>query len=505
MRNWIAPRYSVARRARQRVNDAIFDIAERFPRVLPGVHEISRRWNSKSDRIAAPDQLAIRPLHLAFSDLYLVEEFERLGHGVRRLLRVAPGLFRPREDNPWLGDPEGRTLSYQNLGWIDLSRLPRSIRPKYLGNVAVTAVNSTPSTRMLSFVTSFTPAFDDEFRRLVTTDGGERVELGWVRQHGFVAERMTPAWIERKVAYDELFLAANKEMTRILRRYVRVGRAMEGPLQAIEVLAIDAALSTVPEEWPQRENDADNSNFARAVFFQTLGRRSPSFGREYRLPWAALYPVDRYAAYDINSYQLLVSTSSYAEYQPAERTARDTESDVRHDLWYRLPRISAMLALQNFYRQLRRAALAARDEIAPLVGGAASARRIRHGHQKMAKANALFFRETRVWTEFGNKFARGFLTKECEAFTRTAKDVATIPEGNLAHDFWPSIEQHHMFCQEQLELLRAAFSEVLAYATLVTNDRLQRVVLWLSVIATIAALLAVPDTVWTWIVGITGM
>lgn len=504
MKHWVAHRHSALNRMRLHLSRVLLRIAvrrpfSRFP-FLSGVRDTAHHVaDDMLELTAAPEGVALRPLRLLFTDVYFLEEFSALDRGMRRLLARARGrstLFPHKGSEDWFVRATQRTSGgTRNVGGLDLTLLPRRLRPKLLCRAHVWAFHVSPSLISLTFSATPSEDFNLRFADLIHTDRLEEVQLAYLWGMGFVGKSFCSAVLTRQAEYDELFLEANRELARVLRHYLGVGLCMEAPLPVVEVLATDTELGDLLATWARDDTKGAERTFRHADFLRSLGY---PFRSRYANDWYQLYQVQRNEHYEIGAYQLLASIPAYRRSHTSTGTPEDVDAQIAHTLHYVAPHLGASVALHGFYRRLRAAVLDVRNGIATILHAQArrgsAIRKMRRGYRTISRANALAFRQERLWTELTDPQRRSFLTTDLDDLRRDALDE---PEERptFGAGLWVTLEETHAFCQEQLTLLRAAFREVLDFATLQMNDRLQRLVLGLTIVATVATVVAlVPET-----------
>jgi hypothetical protein len=459
------------------------------------------------DWTAAPPEWNVRLLQIAFCDFYLPEEFERLFAGLERLRSRCSEVRSFNDDRirEWIDEAHHRAVGASlNYAYLDLQKLAPRKRPTLIEGVHVWLVQISSSLITATFIADPTQKLKEHFRRLATSDRSEQpdiLRLHWNR--GITRMQSYHAVAARNSEYDELFLSANAEMTRILRRYLGVGLAADGPLQIVEVVGVDAQIGELPTSYER--SDEDLPRWRGVSFLHSLGGRLESW-RAFSTSWYRLYPVQRDDRYDIGSYQILVSAADHPKSQEASATPYSDDSSLLHSLSFVHYSLGALLATGAFYRRLRRSVLDVRNEIVPILyrrGQSRRRRRLRYGQQRISRANELAYKEERVWAELKNNLSGSWLDQEISQLKRTEDKNLHLKEMTVSAVVWHQIKSEHQFAKKQISLIRDAYREMLNYRVIETNDRLQRLVSWLTFVATVAAVASLlPEPTRVFIMGL---
>jgi hypothetical protein len=433
----------------------------------------------------------VRLLQIAFCDFYLPEEFDRLFAGLEGLRARCSELrfFNDDRIREWIEEArhraEGASLNY---AYLDLQKLAPRKRPTLIEGVHVWLVQISSSLITATFIADPSQKLKEHFRRLATSDRSQQpdiLRLRWNR--GITRMQAYPAVAVRNIEYDELFLSANAEMTKVLRRYLGVGLAAEGPLQIVEVIGVDAPIGELPTSYDR--SDEDLPRWRGVSFLHSLGGRMESW-KSFSTSWYRLYPVQRDDRYDIGSYQMLVSAADHPKSPEASATPYSDDSSLRYSLSFVHYSLGALLATEAFYRRLRRSVLDVRNEIVPILyrgGQSRRRRRLRYGQERIRRANELAYKEERVWAELKDAPSWNWFDHEVSELKTTEDKRLHLAEMTISAAVRQQMKDEHRFAKKQMSLIRDAYQEMLNYRVIETNDRLQRLVSWLTFVATVAA------------------
>jgi len=327
------------------------------------------------------------------------------------------------------------------------------------------------------------------FRRLFEDPNSLDVEVGRAAR-GSWSSGITAANIVRRRERDELLLAPNAELAKILRRAVGVGLAMSGPLPSIDVLATDRPLSVIPTTLPAGTVAEMPSEWKVPYYLRSLGRNE--LVEPFRNDWIDFAQLDRDDHYRFGGFQLLASRDTHRSAETGE-VEEDKFSDA---LWRVVNGLAPLVALDGFFSTTRSLVSSVRATLLPILRaeseGKAALRNVEQGHLLIAKANGIAFRQELVRHELSKPGTSGWIRLHLPELHAKGE-----PAGDrLDTAMWKGFEYRTKNLASDLDLFRSAFRELLSYTVMVVNDRLQRTVLRLTVLAIALAVFAlVPEQI----------
>jgi hypothetical protein len=121
-------------------------------------------------------------------------------------------------------------------------------------------------------------------------------------------------------------------------------------------------------------------------------------------------------------------------------------------------------------------------------------RAIQRAHQRIARANWLAFRRSRLWQEVTHSAFPIYVTNEINGLVRSADPQLGLERATIPAAIWDQIQYVHRFGTSQLTLMRSTFRQFLDYKNIASSYRLQWEVRCLAIVATVAAVIAlVPE------------
>ena len=507
-RNWPLQTPLGRRRYRLAASNALFSLARRWrwncPAFIEHLRDVAERDERHHglDHTAAPPEANVQITRVVFADIYLAEEFKQLIDGMERLYRrcgMRRFAFHGRTE--WTRKMSSRTRGGSaHFGYFNLQALPHALRPWAFDQLQVRLTQLSPSVVAATFVAVPSVAFTSTFKALTSADEKQLTEIRRFNlSYGVTSAQIWSGHERRRDEIRRLFLSANAEITRILRSYVRAGLAELGPLPSLEVFRSDLPLQDIEAACNPIEASTAVLNNRLSPFLRTLRAAQLAYKR-FVAPWYLIAPHEQ--DFDSTttevSYQLIASAPDHRR-ERSSRTTGGTDGDqLQASLQHVYDPIGPLIAIEAFYAQASAAALAIRNDLVPLLHGRGrmGTRRLRlsTAHRRIARANGLTFREARLAAEVLNRDSWAWFTFDVRDLVRRADARINVACASFAEVIKQTTTRQHAFFTEQMALIRPAYRDVLDYEGIEANDRLQRRVFWLTIVATLAAIMSVvPD------------
>jgi hypothetical protein len=321
-----------------------------------------------------------------------------------------------------------------------------------------------PSAIALVAYATPTPAFAEEFTRLLHTPAARDIRLRWPRRR-FLGYTEFPAKKLRAEEVRQRLLTANKEVTLLFRSYFHAGLSQRGPLPSIEAFTVSQS-----REWLSRVMTLD----APGTHWDLLS----ILGAD---PGHALYETDTYVLYatsvqhgryEFRNLQLL-TTETIREKGSA---APDQHLEIFDDAWH----VSPLLAFDHAYSHAINDVLQARDRLSTAIS-AFHVRRIAWHISHSLRLGVLQFRLRLLRAELGKTSDRSFLHSFTEHIRR--KEHWGSPPATLGDDLWSALQDKQDLLERQLDVVRTTHQEVTALKSLRVGYRLQRIAILLTAAA----------------------
>jgi hypothetical protein len=500
-KRWPKPKYGLRQRVWHRFTAIALKAARRWKAspllILRSLNEWTRYNDKHRSEGAAPSDWRLELFRIDFADLYFAEEFDQLAKGLSKLLPTKARLGSSAEEVVTsIREAGPHSLWSNNGGSFDLERLPATLRPKTITELSLWIDQISPSLISVSYLATPSAALVLAFRRIFEEPSSLDARIGsfsWKYRFAGVGHR--PGNLARRRERDELLLAPNAELVRLLRNYCGVGMAMEGPLASVDVLSTDRPLSALPTQFPEG-TVAENPTEWQPMFYLLALGREPH--RElFRSDWLEFGGVARDDHYQFGGFQLIASKDAFPKDGEEELKGFGFERGV-HDV---SRGFAPFVALAAFYGSLGNSLSKVRSRLLPIfraeAKGRTALRNVKRGHLAIAEANGVAFRQDRVWAELTSKPIPPFILMDMVDL----KGIGRLKGETLSSAFWKRFEARHKFLEEQLEPMLRAFRELLAYKAMRVNDALQKTFLWLGILG-LAIAFAPEDArraVWDWL------
>lgn len=466
---------------------------------------------SKGDLVEMPSGLEITLAKIGFSDLFFPEEFVKLQYGLNRMLSDYPsplGSYDKNQLNEWFSSVQNSEYKAAtiNVGFL-LFNNKGSALSKSFQSANIQLKYIAPSYICLSALFKPSEKLTQKFNTLLKTIPCPQSEIsGFGLRRGITSIKTTPALRTRKAELEKLFLEINKDVVLLFRQNLGVGLSQFGPLPCVEILSTNISLKEIPEDrYPQKASEALK---ACCSLWESLGYPFELSLIYSKADWWKLYEVRRSELFyqKSYSYQILVSLVDYEK----PNYNQESHYSIEREVSYTTHGFLQPLALRHFYKVLESRILDLRTDLAPSLSnqtkGTINVRRLKSGISKMIKLNGLYFQHLRLSTAAKEKTSLNYLYRGVEAISRIK--YHEDDSGLLRNDFKYSIDQARRNCEEQLNLLRLSYEQVLSYKTTISNYRIQQATFLLSIVVAILTVITIiPEKsrigliidIWTWL------
>jgi hypothetical protein len=113
---------------------------------------------------------------------------------------------------------------------------------------------------------------------------------------------------------------------------------------------------------------------------------------------------------------------------------------------------------------------------------------------KMVKVNGFYFQHSRIWTGVNEKIFWDCVCQEAAAMSRKKHD--DHDSGLLTDDIQYRIDRVRKFCEQQLDILKLSYEQILNYKTTTINYKLQKHTFWLSIVVTLLTIVTlIPEEI----------
>jgi len=446
------------------------------------------------DLIKCPANLEVELDAICFSDLFFPEDIENLQKGLSKLIANNPSsITRDKDDlDEWfnsLANCKPGTISRHNVTVIFKANAKPPLNLLKYAHFQIKYISQTLV--ILSAIIIPSDEFKIKFRNLIKSTPLPQHEILGVNFKYRVPYLSSSSPLHTRVAeLEELFLSINKSVVHLFRDKFGSGLSYFGPLPCIEVIKTNISLREIPrknEKYQEKNNFLKSDQFiACCNFFETLGYPFQDFFTYRNVNWWQFYQIHRSEAFYQKSfsYQILISKVDY-------------DKTVENELYgsYYLTEFASMMseifdllsliALEHFYETLKNAVMDLKIELDPLLNkqrlGRISLGQLKKAFSKMSKLNSLHFQNFRIWSGLNEELLFSCLNTETVDVGRNDLSISGLV--SFRDDVKHRIKSGRIFCEQQIDLLKLAYEQVLVNETTIINYNLQKSALFLSLVA----------------------
>lgn len=441
---------------------------------------------SQGDQNALPDGVELVLRSVVFSDIYFAEEFDAAERGLRTLLRGARPAFSAGNSDKLRSFFDRATSRIGaggtwNLSGLQLERF-NPFPGTHIEHVHFLLSNPAPSFVVLVVVVTPSAKFRSSVGHLLSTQSHCDVDLSHVALRPFHQYFSSgSAVLRRQRELDELFLDLNAQIVRSLRRRVRAGMGMEGPLPFIEVYETNQAKSF----FEQFRLPFLGVELATRNGFRALGLTEATY-------WAEEYLFNesrRDDHYNLSGWQAFLFKGD------------DIDGKAESPrFFYEALDIGPLIAIAHFHKMTATRAGRLRKKIAALmdVASPASPRKfLRHAWLLLPQARQTLYEQRRMSDELAGEL-RYLSLSEGKSITRHVDDDEKETP-TLTADLRKYFSHTAAYTVTTLNDLVAAFRDFMDVGNMAVSYKVQRNVTILAFVALTAAILALdPERVTAW-------
>lgn len=444
-------------------------------RLFRSLRSYAKRREEILDETACPQDIQIELFSIAYTDSYFLEDFQKLGEGLERILAKFKSPYNQLTNaNKWLSECSFRSFgsAWLNVGYFPLNASNQDEFNSYFDGFQIQLTHFSPSIMFLTIATKPSAKLKTAFAEILSTNAKQEMSVKKItRKHGVTAINFTPERMVREIEIDEFFLDINRYIVRFLRKYIGAGLAEKGPLRTVEILKLKQSLDTLPDTRNHRN------------FFDALGKKS------YELPyctgWYQLYKVNRSKHYDFGNYQALLSETDYT--QTREVPAGDISRDMYSNFSNVLIDVATLVSTKAMLDDLNKAILELRNRLTKRILN--RMRSIKRDFRQFALLNETYFKYQRIYNEMDKNFVKHFFSQETKDLKRD--DRKGQNKIDFIDDIIAYIGQKTTFIENQVQYLKTSYSDYINLRFTKSNYRLQFYLVLLTVVLAVLTLLLV--------------
>lgn len=446
---------------------------------------------------------------IIFYDIYSIEDFDQLDIGLQKIqdaFQPPKGSFarvieRRKEHSSWLDKARSSTFS---AGMTTLGALyfDGSAEVDYFKYARLWLTGISPSFVCLSIIaepseklkTAYASAIEGPTpidQRITFPNLGLR-SGSWRNWYRF-GESWGSAIKARHRILDELFLEANQQLVRVLRKDVNSGLSTRGPLPFIEILTIEKPLSDIPTS---RGKSTDDIDIGDLEFFGSIGSEV-AFTNPYVFKWLRFTKIKRSEHYNLHAHQMLISLADFrgaGDYKDEEETL----SKLAMRLYYLAPQLCSTLSIRALFYRLQQDIIESRNALVPSLNynrrSSPKIRGLKRSINRLSYLNSLQFQQERIWAELNSKNQISFLTRGLKGARRYPYKKGRRVD--FLDDWLRDIETLKESNEQLMDVLRPAYQEMLSLKNILATYWLQMAVFALTFILLILTTLMVPSKAW---------
>ncbi|HIK05401.1 MAG TPA: hypothetical protein IGS40_11930 [Trichormus sp. M33_DOE_039] len=465
-------------------------------------HAEHRLYPHDYELIACPSDLEVELDQVGFSDLFFPEDFPKLQKGLNKLLSNYPSFPAGNKDNlnEWFseiynsGSGGAKSIYVGTLSFKTQSN-DKSINCLQSANIHLNYI--APSFIVLSIIVKPSNNFIHKFIKLIKSVPSPQSEiLGFSFKYGVTSLYTIPSWRVRKAELEELFLEINRSIILLFRKNFGVGLSCYSYLPCLEIIKTNISLREIPED--KHILKYSDKFMACCNFFESLGYPFKPHPVYRNSNWWNFYEVNRNELFYKNShsYQILISLADYKKYKYA--ADKDYYQSPSGEIQYTVHGLLSLLALENFYAVLEELTIDLKidleRDLSSQIRGKITIRRLKSAIYKMVKINGLYFQHSRIWAGVDEKLFFNYVCQEAAGISREKynNDDSCLLIDDIKHN----IDKIRNFCEQQLEILKLSYEQILNYKTTTINYKLQERTFWLSIAVTFLTIVTlIPEEI----------
>lgn len=495
-KNWCTNDVKLLSRVKESFSNFMLELAAqgKLPqwRFFDNLNSFAKRERFSFDNPVLPAELDLVPVEILYSDLYFVEDFDKLSKGMKKMLAQSKSRFITITDSEkvssWI-DEGKKSLGggWINAGWVDFRGMPKAIRPALLSEMHVQLIKLSPSIISIAYAATPSELFSSQFEKILREPAQSDLRVGrWHWRRGLVGWESRPARARKAKQFEDLFLSANAELVRVLRFFVQCGLAMKGPLKEVDVFCRG--------DW-ESQSDAENEGetLSRKVrdVMSAVGHPGHKFF-VFKNDWLEFYSIDRRSESQSCGYQIIVKRDSFNAMDRQRSAHEDLEHAIRSKLAFSYTELAPLISVEAFYRALLDNVFKVRDGMHPVLtsgsSGVAKVGRLRRAREKLYMLNALLFKETVVWNEYVDSWTYKRHLREIDVTLDAVLEAGKDKRESIASMFGGVISRLHQVFDKQMDIVRPSYNEIIGAANVELNHRLQILVLLIAVLGVLLAL-----------------
>jgi hypothetical protein len=508
MKNWPKQKQSLLERLNIKITEKVYQYVlkkERKKGVLRRLYYNALQSNKMKKMTSSNVKNFRSDLNLkeiVYYDLFSIEELDNLEKGLSKIIEknrwpknsFANIVDRDNKSTPHIKNFQ-KSRTYGGYTRAGSAYLVNNSNFQLLDSIQIWLTNITSSYVSLTIVAKPSTKFKDEFYNLSkkTEQMDARIifpniKFGIKNIHNWYRFGHSLGNIldtkQRKL--DELFLNANKEIVKYLRKYVKAGMGMLGPIPQIEVIGTTEPLNSIPEGYNQNATELEKQFKA---YLEIIGYSS-NIIKPFKNEWGYLYSARRSRYYKITAYQIL-SREGLNEYDNDKILAETN---------YLNPVLCSTLS-PLIYLKFISESLFEMNKVVSATLSKETVKRISFGGlgksiARTATINWLKFQQLRIWTEFLERKSLSWLKIEGYSFKRSAyKHEEDRDDMDFEDEVLEAMRRVKESNDAEIKYLEGANTLFLTLKNTVINNRLQLTITILTLVLLIITVLLLPKEI----------
>lgn len=490
MKHWPRPQYRLLERWRRTAVERLLRaaITRRHQNAFwRGLAYYARHFliPFSGDRSRFPKRIKLELRSVIACDGFFTEDFAEAERGLIRLISAGGGTFRSgiREELHAFfaraGSRSGGAETW-NLSGFQLKRF-NPFGGNEVESLHLLLLNPSPSFVVLVIIATPSQSFSNRLRLLLMSNATSDVDLMSVRFKPFdLFFSSGSAVIRRQREIDELYLSLNRRIVVTLRKLIRAGFAVDGPLPVLQVYDTNQAADFFSPLKTARGGFEDR-RLANA--FRALGIESSVYFDPDK--FVLTRRGERYSG---TAWQVLL-------YRPSDST-----NEKKPRFFYEIFDLAGLLAIEHFHRSAAARATRLRVRITRVLNrwDSVSVRSfLRQSWRLFPEARQALYEQRRMSDERSDalRMLRRNGAAQIKRAPFDADDKATLQGDLAAH-----LERLGDFTTSTLTELLSTLRDVTDVVNMAVNYRIQWMVTVLAIAALLVAVLALDrDHVLSWL------